>query len=192
MFRYERSLRLLTAGWKGVADNLYRIGSARQDRRFPTILAGLLLVIALQAACSNLTGWRIPGTEKSAVPTTTTYLVLENVETLPEDLRSQGEIYVDDAFFGRTTRPTYYRFVGNALVVGKVHIEKEKIHTIRVEFPGYEPFENTRYFGTLPEYSLSFRLKQVAAEPAVAWEAEEEVVPEKEKTWYEFWRWFEK
>jgi hypothetical protein len=165
--------------------------TARQDRKFPTILAGLLLVIALQAACSNLTGWRIPGTEKSAVPTTTTYLVLENVETLPEDLRSQGEIYVDDAFFGRTTRPTYYRFVGNALVVGKVHIEKEKIHTIRVEFPGYEPFENTRYFGTLPEYSLSFRLKQVAAEPAVAWEAEEEVVPEKEKIWYEFWRWFE-
>jgi hypothetical protein len=124
-------------------------------------VTGLVLIVCLMVACSNLTGLRIPGTEKSAIPATTVYLVLENVETIPEYLRTAGEIYVDDAFFGNTNQPGYYRFVGNELVVGKVQIEKEKIHTIRVAFPGYEPFEHTRYFGTLPEYSISFRLKRL-------------------------------
>ena len=93
---------------------------------------------------------------------------MENVETVPESLRTRGEIYVDDAFFGHTKRPTYYKFVGNALVVGSVQIEKEKTHEIRVEFPGYEPFEHTRYFGTLQEYSISFRLKRSRAAKAEA------------------------
>jgi hypothetical protein len=103
--------------------------------RTALMLAVVCLSIFSLAGCSNLTGWRIPGTEKSELPTTKVYLVLENVETLPEELRTQGEIYVDDAFFGHTSRPTYYRFVGNALVVGTVQIEKEKTHTVRVTFP---------------------------------------------------------
>ena len=139
----------------------------------------LALIMLFSAACSNLTGWRIPGTEKSAVPATTVYLVLENVETIPEHLRTRGEIFVDDAFFGNTNRPDYYRFVGNALVVGKVQIEKEKMHTIKVWFPGYEPFEHTRYFGTLPEYSISFRLKRISTEPAAFWDKEGEAVTPK-------------
>lgn len=133
-----------------------------------------LFMALFLTACSNLTGLRIPGTEKSAAPTTAVYLVLENVETIPEHLRTEGEIYVDDAFFGCTSRPGYYRFVGNALVVGKIQIEKEKIHTIKVVFPGYEPFEHRRYFGTLPEYPLSFRLKRLPGEPVTVWDEEPE------------------
>jgi hypothetical protein len=127
-----------------------------------------------------MTGLRIPGTEKSAVPTTTVYLVLENVETVPERLRTMGEIFVDEAYFGNTSRPGYYRFVGNALVIGKVQIEKEKVHTILVEYPGYETFELTRYFGTLPEYSISFRLKRSPSEPSVFWDKEPESISTKE------------
>lgn len=119
------------------------------------------LAVLSMTGCANLTGWHIPGTEKSAEPTTKVYLVLENVETIPEGLRTQGEIFVDDAYFGQTSRPAYSRFVGNALVVGTVQIEKEKLHTIRVVFPCYEQFEHTRYFGTLTEYSVSFRLKRL-------------------------------
>ncbi|UCD56833.1 MAG: hypothetical protein JSV16_13565 [Candidatus Hydrogenedentota bacterium] len=160
------------------------------------ILVALLFMLFASMGCSNLTGWQIPGTEKSAVPTTKVYLVLENVETVPEELRPQGEIYVDDAFFGNTSRPAYYRFVGNALVVGSVQIEKEKVHTVEVVFPGYEPFKHTRYFGTLPEYSISFRVKQFVAEPVLlplpeAEDKEKEKGEEaQDKKWYEFWRWF--
>jgi hypothetical protein len=125
-----------------------------------------LLLIGLLAGCSNLTGWRIPGTEKGAGATTTVYLVLENVGTMPEEVQSQGEVYVDSAFFGYTRHPFYSQFVGNDLVVGEVQVAKEKEHTILVEFPGYEPFEHKRYFGTLPEYAISFRLRQmIHAEP---------------------------
>lgn len=153
------------------------------------LLAGAVGMLSTLTGCSNLTGWRIPGTEKAAGATTKVYLVLENVDVVPEEFRTQGEIFVDDAFFGNTSRPVYYPFVGNALVVGEVNIEKEKIHTVKVIFPGYEPFEATRYFGTLPEYSISFRLKQVPGAPAVATApALDEGVEEKE--WYQFWRWF--
>ena len=149
----------------------------------------LLVVVLAVSGCSGLTGWRVPGTEVSALPTTKTYLVLENVETMPENVRVQGEIYVDDAFFGRTSRPVYNKFVGNELVVGSMRIEKEKMHTIRVEYPGYEPFEHTRYFGALSEYSISFRLKRLEAGPAVVWETETEAEPPPpEKSWYEFWK----
>ena len=142
------------------------------------------------SGCSGLTGWRIPGTEKSALPTTKTYLVLENIETIPDNLRTKGEIYVDDAFFGRTSRPDYYKFVGNDLVVGMMRIEKEKTHTIRVEYPGYEPFEHTRFFGALSEYSISFRLKRLDAGPASSWEKETLAEEPEESRWYEFWGWF--
>ncbi|GAB4350641.1 MAG: hypothetical protein Kow0099_34330 [Candidatus Abyssubacteria bacterium] len=121
----------------------------------------LLVLIGTLAGCSNLTGWRIPGTEKGAGATTTVYLVLENVGTVPEEVQSQGEVFVDGAFFGYTRHPFYSQFVGNDLVVGEVQIAKEKEHTILVEFPGYEPFEHKRYFGTLPEYAVSFRVKPV-------------------------------
>ncbi len=141
---------------------------------FRTTIVVFLFLALFLTACSNMTGLRIPGTEKSAVPTTIVYLVLENVETIPEHLRTEGEIFVDDAFFGCTTRPVYNRFVGNALVVGKVQIEKEKIHTVQVVFPGYEPFEHRRYFGTLPEYSIPFRLKRIPGEPVTAWDEEPE------------------
>ena len=120
-----------------------------------------LLVLLMFSGCSNLTGWRIPGIEKSAGPTTTIYLICENAETIPEGIRSYGEIHVDGAFFGLTSNPKYYKYVGNTLVVGKVRTEKEREHTIRVAMPGYEPFEHTRYYGTLPEYSISFRLKRL-------------------------------
>ena len=152
--------------------------------------AVLLVVVLAVSGCSGLTGWRVPGTEVSALPTTKTYLVLENVETMPENLRVQGEIYVDDAFFGRTSRPVFNKFVGNELVVGSMRIEKEKMHTIRVEYPGYEPFEHTRYFGALSEYSISFRLKRLEAGPAVVWETEIEAERPQGKKWYEVWKMF--
>ena len=170
----------------------------RNRRGYCSAVAALLIMALALSGCSGLTGWRIPGTEKSAVPTTKTYLVLENVETIPENLRARGEIYVDDAFFGRTSRPEYSRFVGNDLVVGSMRIEKEKTHTIRVEYPGYESFEHTRFFGALAEYSISFRLKRLEAGPATAWERETlteqpgkslDEEPE-ESRWYEFWGWF--
>jgi hypothetical protein len=152
-------------------------------------IAAILLFVGLAVAgCSGLTGWRIPGTEVSALPTIKAYLVLENVDTLPENLQSEGEIYVDDAFFGHTSRPAFNKFVGNELVVGSMQIEKEKMHTIRVEYPGYEPFEHTRYFGALSEYSISFRLKRLEAGPAVAWETETEAEPPRKKRWFEFWK----
>ncbi len=142
-------------------------GSVRFEKCRSSGLVPVAFFLALffVTGCANLTGWHIPGTEKSAEPTTKVYLVLENVETIPEELRTQGKIYVDDAYFGQTSRPEYFRFVGNALVVGTVQIEKEKLHTIKVVFPDYEQFEHTRYFGTLPEYSVSFRLKRPGATP---------------------------
>jgi hypothetical protein len=130
-------------------------------RRFELVPGLFLLALLMFSGCSNLTGWRIPGIEKSAGPTTTIYLICENAETIPEGIRSYGEIHVDGAFFGLTSNPKYYKYVGNALVVGKVRTEKEREHTVRVAMPGYEPFENTRYYGTLPEYSISFRLKRL-------------------------------
>jgi hypothetical protein len=102
---------------------------------------------------------------------------------MPEEIRTHGEIYVDDAFFGHTSRPTYYRFVGNALVVGEVQIEKDRIHAIKVVFPGYESFSQTRHFGTLAEYSVPFRLKRLPGELSVIPEAQPP-----EKRWYEFWK----
>jgi hypothetical protein len=121
------------------------------------VVAALAIIFS---GCSNLTGWRIPGTELGAGATTTIYLVLENVEAIPEQARPLGEIYVNNAFFGNTSRPTYYRYVGNELVVGKVQVQKERTHTISVRFPGYETFAVTRYFGTLPEYSVAFSLTE--------------------------------
>lgn len=177
----------MTTSHKGIRASGAFAG-AGSGGRTALMLAVVCLSIFSLAGCSNLTGWRIPGTEKSELPTTKVYLVLENVETLPEELRTQGEIYVDDAFFGHTSRPTYYRFVGNALVVGTMQIEKEKTHTVRVTFPGYETFEHTRYFGTLSEYSLSFRLKRLASEPATASAPEPEAKQAEEKKWYKFWR----
>lgn len=146
------------------------------------------LVLSLLVGCSNLTGWRIPGTEKGVGATTKVYLVLENVETMPEETRTQGEIYVDDAFFGYTSRPSYYRFVGNALVVGEVQIEKDRIHTLRVVFPGYEPFVLTRHFGTLAEYSVPFRLKRLPGYSVVPSPPEPGTEATTEKKWHEFWK----
>lgn len=156
--------------------------------RYRGAAAVLSIVVLAISGCSGLTGWRIPGTEVSELPTTKAYLVLENVGTIPDNLQTQGEIYVDDAFFGRTSHPLYNKFVGNDLVIGAVRIEKEKMHTIRVEYPGYEPFEHTRYFGALAEYSISFRLRRVEAGPAVVWETETEAEQPQEKRWYQFWK----
>lgn len=154
-----------------------------------SVLFALAVVLG---GCSNLTGWRIPGTEKGAGATTTVYLVLENVETIPEELRTRGEIFVDDAFFGNTSRPEYYRFVGNELVVGTIKIQKEKIHTVRVDYPNYEPFEHTQFFGTLPEYSVSFRLKHQDTAQA-ADELDDIAESEKEKTgiFHSIWKIFD-
>ena len=156
------------------------------------ILAASLVFLTMffGAGCSSTTGWKIPGTEKGAGATTTVYLVLENVETIPEDVRPQGEIVIDGAFFGNTSRPMYYKFVGNALVVGTIHVQKEKIHTIRVKFPGYEPFECARYFGMLPEYSVAFSLKRVGEAPAAAPAPQPEAAQAQEKKWYKPWTWF--
>lgn len=186
MLMRKRSMTVRAARGLAAADGLREID--RKGGSIGLVPVWITVLFFALAGCSNLTGWHIPGTEKSALPTTRAYLVLENVETVPENLRMQGEIYVDDAFFGHTKRPTYYKFVGNALVVGSVQIEKEKTHTIRVEFPGYEPFEYTRYFGTLREYSISFRLKRIEAGPAVAWESETEAEQPEQKRWYQFWR----
>ena len=169
----------------------HHVGGLQSGGSLGLILTTLFMFFLSAAGCSNLTGWNIPGTEKSAMPTTTVYLVLENVETVPEEARSAGEIYVDDAFFGHTSRPVFSKFVGNALVVGKIHIEKEKMHTVRVLYPDYEPFEHTRYFGTLQEYSISFRLKRLAGEPLAPPPAEAVAEEEEPRRWYEFWRWFE-
>ncbi|MBI4830394.1 MAG: hypothetical protein HY801_02330 [Candidatus Lindowbacteria bacterium] len=155
--------------------------------RSPAKVVAFLLLL-LFAGCSNLTGWRIPGTEKGAGATTKVYLVLENVETMPEEIRPQGEIYVDEAFFGHTSRPSYYKFVGNSFVVGEVQIEKDRVHTIEVVFPGYEPFSQTRHFGTLPEYSIAFRLKRLPGEPPVAAAPEPQAEKAAESPWYEFWK----
>jgi len=135
----------------------------RFSQKFPVtpfLVSALGFIVLLISSCSQLTGWRIPGTEKGAGATTTIYLVLENVESIPEQLRTQGEIYVDEAFFGNTSRPGYYRYVGNELVVGTVQVQKEKIHTFSIKFPGYMPVDITRYFGTLPEYSVTFSLRK--------------------------------
>ncbi len=161
------------------------IGSNVEMKGFTA--AAVLIVMLAVSGCADLTGWRIPGTEVSAIPTTKTYLVLENIETVPENLRDEGEIYVDDAYFGRTSRPTFNKFVGNELVVGTMQIEKEKMHTLRVEYPGYEPFEHTRYFGALSEYSISFRLIRLEAGPSVVWEKEKEAEPPVKQKWYKFW-----
>ena len=155
------------------------------------LIAALIFLASFSlAGCSSLTGWNIPGTEKSAIPTTKVYLVLENVETVAEEVRSQGEIYVDDAFFGHTSRPFFSKFVGNDLVVGTVQTEKQKVHNIEVVYPGYEAFEHERYFGALPEYSISFRLKRLPGEPVAAPPPEPQVEEEQEEKWYEFWKWF--
>jgi len=167
---------------------LYSRAGIRFGRNVGLLAAILLLPLCSLMACANLTGWEIPGTEKSAIPTTTVYLVLENVETVPEEIMPQGEIFVDDAFFGHTNRPAFSKFVGNALVVGKIHTEKRKVHTIKVLYPGYEPFEHTRYFGTLPEYSISFRLKWLDGQPVMPAPPEPEA--EEGRKWYQFWRWF--
>jgi hypothetical protein len=151
------------------------------------IAAAVLFVAVAAPGCADLTGWRIPGTQVDGIPTTKTYLVLENIETIPVNLRTEGEIYVDDAFFGRTSRPVFNTFVGNSLVVGTMQIAKEKMHTLRVEYPGYEPFEHTRYFGALSEYSISFRLKRLEAGPSVVWEKEIKAEPPVEKEWYKPW-----
>jgi hypothetical protein len=152
------------------------------------LAAATALFVALAVSgCADLTGWRIPGTQVDGIPTTKTYLVLENIETIPVNLRTEGEIYVDDAFFGRTSRPIFNTFVGNSLVVGSMQIEKEKMHTLRVEYPGYEPFEHTRYFGALSEYSIAFRLKRLEAGPSVVWEKEKETQPVVQKRWYKPW-----
>ncbi len=189
MLRLQRS----TGPWRprpAQADNSRELTAVFRNLRGGLTAIIVFLTLVLPAGCSNLTGWTISGTEKSALPTTKVYLVMENIETVPENLRTQGEIYVDAAYFGRTSRPTYYKFVGNGLVVGMVQIEKEKPHTLRVDLPGYEPFEHTRHFGALSEYSISFRMKRLEAEPAVAWEIETESERPEEKQWYEFWRWF--
>lgn len=173
---------------KNMIGSFLRARNAGRVKCAVTLSLSLALMIMVLAGCSTTTGWQIPGTEKSAVPTTKAYLVLENVETLPEQARSLGKIYVDDAFFGNTSRPTYSKFVGNSLVVGKVQIEKEKIHTVKVEFPGYETFEHTRYFGALPEYSISFRLKRLTTEPATISEEETKKGEDRDKAWFEFWK----
>jgi hypothetical protein len=170
---------------------LHRVGGVQSGGSIGLILTTFLMFLLSAAGCSNLTGWNIPGTEKSAMPTTKVYLVLENVEAVPEEVRPAGEIYVDDAFFGYTSRPVFSKFVGNALVVGKIQIEKEKVHTVKVLYPDYEPFEHTRYFGTLQEYSISFRLKRLADEPVAPPPAEAEAEEEDQRKWYEFWRWFD-
>ncbi|RJP19810.1 MAG: hypothetical protein C4520_12030 [Candidatus Abyssobacteria bacterium SURF_5] len=160
----------------------------RESVLFQFVLLPLTLLLSVATACSNLTGWRIPGTEKGAAATTAVYLVLENVETLPEETRTLGEIYVDDAFFGYTSRPKYSRYVGNEMVVGSVQIQREKVHTISVRFPSYLPFETTRYFGTLPEYSVTFSLrKDMAAEPEEPQESDAPVEAVQEKKWYHLW-----
>jgi hypothetical protein len=139
------------------------------------LVSALGFIVLIFSSCSQLTGWRIPGTEKGAGATVTVYLVLENVESIPEQLRTQGEIYVDEAFFGNTSRPAYYRYVGNDLVVGKVQVQKEKIHVFSIRFPCYMPVEITRYFGTLPEYSVTFSLKEPVEQPKPVESAEDSV-----------------
>jgi len=160
MLKRRFSVKIRTAE----TDSMIHVSQKRAGERSISrygLFPGLFLVVLMFSGCSNLTGWRIPGIEKSAGPTTTIYLICENAETIPEGIRSYGEIQVDGAFFGLTSNPKYYKYVGNALVVGKVRTGKEREHTIRVAMPGYEPFESTRYYGTLPEYSISFRLKRV-------------------------------
>jgi hypothetical protein len=149
----------------GFGIGFFRSNARGRLRAITAVLGLLFFMVLLSAGCSNLTGWRIPGTEKGAGATTTVYLVLENVETIPEDVRPTGKIFVDGAFFGNTSNPMYYRFVGNELVVGTIQLQKEKIHEIKVALPGYEPFVCARYFGTLPEYSVAFSLKRTGGAP---------------------------
>ena len=117
------------------------------------------------AGCVTPSGQRIPGVARNAEATTAIYLACENIRVLPEDVRESGLIYVDDAFYGYTTRPVLRRALGNSLIVGDVRVEKNRTHVLKVVFRGYEPVVTKKFFGNLQEYVVPFRLTPLRPKP---------------------------
>ncbi len=118
--------------------------------------------------CITPSGQRIPGAGRNAQATTQVFIACENIEVVPEELRESGWIFVDDAFFGYTSRPAYRRALGNALIVGAMRVEKNHVHQLKVVFKGYEPVVVERYFGNLQEYVVPFRLRPLQPKPVAA------------------------
>ena len=127
-----------------------------RSRRWCAVLALLSCGVA---GCITPSGQRIPGAGRNAQATTQVFMACENIDVIPVDARESGLIFVDDAFFGYTSRPVYRRALGNALIVGQVRVEKNHEHQVKVVFKGYEPVVVDRYFGNLREYVVPFRLR---------------------------------
>ena len=77
MLMRKRSMRVRAARGLAAADGLREID--RKGGSIGLVPAWLTVLFFALAGCSNLTRWHIPGTEKSTLPTTKAYLVLENV-----------------------------------------------------------------------------------------------------------------
>ena len=125
----------------------------------------LLLLASCLAGCITPSGQRIPGAARNTKATTRILLACENIAVVPEEFRESGWIFVDDAYFGQTSRPVYRKIVGNSLVIGTVQVEKNHAHQVKVLFKGYEPVVIERYFGNLEEYVVSFRLHALQPKP---------------------------
>lgn len=126
------------------------------------------IALLLGGGCVTPSGQRIPGAGRDAEATTEIVLACENIAVVPEEFRESGWIFVDDAYYGQTSRPRYRRLLGNALVIGSVHVEKNQTHRVKVIFKGYEPVVIERYFGNLTEYVVPFRVQPLQPKPVAA------------------------
>lgn len=121
-------------------------------------VAGCALLLAL-VGCVTPSGQRVPGVGRNAEATTEVLLACENVGILPKEVRDSGLIFVDDAYYGTTSRSFVRVALGNSLIIGRVRVEKNRVHEFKVVFRGYEPMMAKKYFGNLQEYVVPFRLK---------------------------------
>lgn len=130
-----------------------------------SLYAGACAVILTVAGCVTPSGQRIPGVGRNAEATTQLYLACENIHVIPAEVRESGLIFVDDAFFGHTSRPAVRKALGNSLIIGRVRVEKNRVHRLKVVFRGYEPLLAEKYFGNLQEYVVPFRLRPLEPKP---------------------------
>lgn len=131
----------------------------------------LALALCTGLACITPSGQRVPGAGRNLRATTHIFFACENIDVVPADARESGWLFVDDAYFGNTNRPIYRRALGNALIVGSVRVEKNRVHELKIVFKGYEPVVLERYFGNLQEYYVPFRLKPLQPKPVAAGES---------------------
>ena len=122
-------------------------------------------VFLLVAGCVTPAGQRIPGVGRNADVTTEVFLACENIKVLPTEVRESGLIFVDDAFYGHTTRPALRRALGNSLIIGRVRVANNQAHRLKIVFKGYEPMQAEKYFGNLREYVVPFRLIPLQPKP---------------------------